>query len=168
MADLVLHPTALSQWYALVSEAAVRCHTRIHEDSESYLVFLLMRFNHELSLAESVLALDFLNAMHEPNYQKRKDILRNVGDKSLLFCGLFPGIADRKSINLSYFMNMGQSAYFSIATLEDTQTSDLFALLGTQFVPMKNVLQSMCELQTPVLPMNVSRSAPIAYSRHLQ
>ena len=44
MKNLILHPTDISQWYALVTEAEVATHQNLTEDTESYLVFLLQRF----------------------------------------------------------------------------------------------------------------------------
>lgn len=92
MKQLILHPTDISQWHALVNEAQAATRLILNENTESYLVFLLMRFSQGTKLIESVVALDFLESMRKPR-QLQVELLRDVGDKSLLFCGLFPGIA---------------------------------------------------------------------------
>jgi len=45
MSQLILYPTETAQWHALVNEAQVSTRLMLNEDTESYLVFLLMRFS---------------------------------------------------------------------------------------------------------------------------
>ena len=45
MKSLILHPTDIAQWYALVNEAQVASQLNLTENTESYLVFLLQRFS---------------------------------------------------------------------------------------------------------------------------
>ena len=45
MNKLILHPTDISQWHALVNEAQAATRLILNENTESYLVFLLMRFS---------------------------------------------------------------------------------------------------------------------------
>lgn len=142
MNQLILHPTDISQWYALVNEAQVATSHLLNESTESYLVFLLMRFSQGPKLIESVVALDFLESMHKPR-KLRADVLRDVGDKSLLFCGLFPGLAERRRVSLSYFSDMGQAAYLTVSELQDDQTADLYLQLSVEFLTLQQVLQAM-------------------------
>jgi len=142
MKELILHPTEISQWHALVNEAQAATSLVLDENTESYLVFLLMRFAQGPKLIESVLALDFLESM-QALPQRRIELLRDVGDKSLLFCGLFPGIAEKRHLNLSYFIDMGQTAYLTVSEMEDYQTADLFLQLSTKFLNLQQVLQAM-------------------------
>jgi len=142
MNNLILHPTETSQWYALVNEAQATTRLVLNENTESYLVFLLMRFSQGPKLMESVIALDFLQSMNASG-QRQVDLLRDVGDKSLLFCGLFPGIAERRQLSLSYFSDMGQSAYLTVGELQEKQSGDLYLQLSAQFVTMQNILQAM-------------------------
>ncbi|MFW2572511.1 hypothetical protein, partial [Legionella sp. 29fVS95] len=117
MKPLILHPTELSQWHALVNEAQASTSLVLNENTESYLVFLLMRFSQGTKLIESVIALDFLESMNNPR-RRQLELLRDVGDKSLLFCGLFPGIAERRHLSLDYFADMGQAAYLTMGELQ--------------------------------------------------
>jgi hypothetical protein len=142
MKPLILHPTELSQWYALVNEAQVSTSLVLNETTESYLVFLLMRFSQGSKLIESVIALDFLESINRPRRQQL-ELLRDVGDKSLLFCGLFPGIAERRRLSLDYFADMGQAAYLTIGELYDSQSSDLYLQLSAQFLRLQRVLRAM-------------------------
>jgi hypothetical protein len=142
MKPLILHPTETSQWQALVNEAQASTCLVLNEELESYLVFLLMRFSQRARLMESILALDFLNAMHK-NRSLQLEALRDVGDKSLLFCGLFPNIANRRRISLDYLKNLGQTAYLTIGELHEDKTASLYFELSAQFIHLKDILQAM-------------------------
>lgn len=142
MHKLILHPTDISQWHALVNEAQAATRLVLNENTESYLVFLLMRFSQGTKLIESVVALDFLESIHKPRPMQTQ-FLRDVGDKSLLFCGLFPGIAKRRHVSLNYFSEMGQAAYLSVSELEEKSTADLYIQLSEQFIALQQILQAM-------------------------
>ncbi|KTD76318.1 hypothetical protein [Legionella waltersii] len=142
MEQLILHPTDISQWHALVNEAQASTRLVLNENTESYLVFLLMRFSQGTKLIESVVALDFLESMHKPR-QLQVELLRDVGDKSLLFCGLFPGMARRRHVSLSYFSDMGQAAYLTVGEMHDRKMADLYFQLSAQFVTLQQILQAM-------------------------
>ncbi len=157
MKKLVLNPTDMSQWYALVNEAQASTQLLLNENTESYLVFLLMRFAQTAKLLESVIALDFLQSMHVGG-KRQIELLRDVGDKSLLFCGLFPGMASKRHVRLDYFSDMGQAAYLTIGELQERESGDLFFQLSEQFIKMQQILQAMraervaeVELDNPII-----------------
>lgn len=142
MRQLILHPTDISQWHALVNEAQAATQLILSENTESYLVFLLMRFSQGPKLIESIVALDFLESMHRPR-TLQMELLRDVGDKSLLFCGLFPGIAKRRHVSLEYFSEMGQAAYLTVGELEGKHSENIYFQLSEQFLILKQILQAM-------------------------
>ena len=142
MKTLILHPTDTSQWHALVYEAQAATQLILTENTESYLVFLLMRFSQTTHLMESVISMDFLESMNLSGRQ-RVDKLQDVGDKSLLLCGLFPGIAKKRCVGLSYFSGMGQAAYLTVSELQDRELADLYLQLSNQFTTMQQILQAM-------------------------
>ena len=88
------------------------------------------------------MGLDFLEAMRWSG-SRQIELLREVGDKSLLFCGLFPGMAAKRHVRLEYFSNLGQAAYLSASELDISQTSRLYSELSTQFLTMQHILQAM-------------------------
>ncbi|KTD31561.1 MULTISPECIES: hypothetical protein [Legionella] len=141
MRKLILHPTEISQWHALVNEAQASTHLLLNESTESYLVFLLMRFSQGSKLIESVIALDFLESLHSPR-RRQAEVLRDVGDKSLLFCGLFPGMAEKRHVSLEYFVDMGQAAYLTVGELYESQ-SRLYFQLSEQFLNLQQILRAM-------------------------
>lgn len=142
MNKLILHPTDISQWHALVNEAQAATRLVLNENTESYLVFLLMRFSQGPKLIESIVALDFLDSMRKSRVQQI-ELLRDVGDKSLLFCGLFPGMAEKRHVSLNYFSDMGQAAYLTVGELNQSGTADLYFQLSAQFIQLQQILQAM-------------------------
>ncbi|MCC5791348.1 MAG: hypothetical protein JJT82_01890 [Legionellaceae bacterium] len=142
MKKIILHPTEISQWHALLNEAQAATQIILQENTESYLVFLLMRFNQGAHLIESIIALDYLGATHRPHKQQLHQ-LQEVGDKSLLFCGLFPGMATKRRVNLDYYVNMGQSAYLTISEHHAQESAHLYYQLGQQFKALSSVLNAM-------------------------
>lgn len=142
MRKFILHPTELCQWHALVNEAQSITQLILNENTESYLVFLLMRYTQGPKLIESIIALDFLQSMHTTKH-RQIDLLRDVGDKSLLFCGLFPGMAKKRQVSLNYFTDMGQAAYLSVSELHEKTLSGLYLELSDQFMSMQQILQAM-------------------------
>lgn len=72
--------------------------------------------------------------------------MRDVGDKSLLFCGLFPGMAEKRHVSLSYFSNMGKAAYLTVGELQENQSAELYFQLSYEFSTLQQILQAMrCE-----------------------
>lgn len=142
MKRLILHPTDTSQWHALVNEAQASTRLVLNENTESYLVFLLMRFSQTTQLVESVVAVDFLHSMHATG-RKQVELLKDVGDKSLLLCGLFPGIATKHHVSIDYFTDMGQAAYLTAGELQTQGLADLYVQLSNQFIAMQKILQAM-------------------------
>lgn len=142
MKQLILHPTDTSQWHALVNEAQASTRLVLNENTESYLVFLLMRFSQTTRLMESVIALDFLNSMQKTG-SRQVELLRDVGDKSLLLAGLFPGMANKHHVKLDYFISMGQAAYLSVSELQEKALAELYFQLSEQFISLQQILQAM-------------------------
>ncbi len=144
---LILQPTSIAQWHALVSEAEVQVQTPLTEEVESYLVFLLMRFANRPEMSNSVLAKEFLHGLHQVG-EIRHDILRDLGDKCLLFSGFFPEQAKAKHVSDSYFMDLGQSAYAILADAFNI-TAALYEALARAFAKLIAILKAMRQLTAP-------------------
>lgn len=145
MSHLILQPTITAQWQTLVKEAESNSHLVLSEELESYLVFLLVRFTIKPEIAKSVLGLDFLHCAHATGQQKH-DELRDVGDKCLLIAGLFPGRAQRRRVHISYFVELGQSAYTVLGNMSKQKLAELYQSLGEGFVSLMDTLHGVREL----------------------
>lgn len=153
MKSLILHPTEICQWHALVNEAQVNSQRLLSLDMESYLVFLLMRFSHGPELIESVLGLDFLDAMSSAGINQIERF-KEVGDKSLLFSGLFPGLARKRHVSLGYFSQIGQTAYLAVSERYDDKNAELYSQLSHQFLSLQKVLQAVRNHPFPLLDIS--------------
>jgi hypothetical protein len=152
MRSLILHSTMTAQWHALILEAQQACSIQLKEDLEAYLVFLLMRFTGEPSLASSVLGMDFLQSLHQSEHHLQYHQLKDVGDKCLLFAGLFPGRAIKKRVKLSYYVKLGQTAYSTLSHCLSMQ-EELFIKLCLEFPNLMDVLQSMRETSSSAVDL---------------
>lgn len=144
---IVTNSTATTQWKSLVLEASQHRSITLTEELESYLVFLLMRFTEAPQIAHKVLGLEFLESLNRFG-STRSLALRDVGDQCLLVSGLFPERARRRRVRVGYFVEIGRTAYSSLATYD--VKNELFATLAQQFVPLMDILQAMREVDTHV------------------
>lgn len=135
--SLVLHPSEISQWYTLVTEAESSCFLNLNQEVESYLVFLLIRFTKEPSIVDSILAIDFLKSL-DALKKHQYDAIRDVGDKCLLISGLFPYRAKRFQLSTDYFMNLGRSAYGALSF-----SQNVYTLLSDNFASLTDVMHAM-------------------------
>ena len=148
---IVLYPTSVAHWHALLTEAQVASSRFLGEELESYLVFMLMRYTNSPEMANKVFAEDYLRAHLQQRDSCRKEILRGVGDQCLIYAGLFPERAERKRVSSEYFVDLGQGAYHSLSELELSSVAELFFALAKQFPMLTEVLLATREvsLHTP-------------------
>ena len=139
MSRLYLQPTTMAHWHALVNEAEIHCAMELTEDLESYLVFLLMRFSERPEMVKSVMALEFLEGMNAVGSRKH-ELLKEVGDKCLLYTGLFPEQIKRRRLRSSYYIDLGQNAYYALSSLSNTDLAGLYSALTEGFLAMRQVL----------------------------
>lgn len=142
MAELILEPTPLAQWQTLVHEAQSACDRHLDETLESYLVFLLMRFADKPHCTARIMAADYLNSQTLPAEQ-RADKLREVGDHCLLFSGLFPQLAERRLVRISYFVNIGRASYRQLSDGLDRGWLSVYSHLSEAFIVLVDILHAM-------------------------
>jgi hypothetical protein len=134
----------VAQWQKLVSEAEAHNGVALDEELESYLVFTLMRFSQRPEMAARIMALDYLEAMHQAGSLSHVQ-LRDVGDQCLLLAGLFPHRAKRRRVKVSYYVDLGRSAYQHLAHSLANMTT-LYTHLATKFVEAMDTLQAIRQL----------------------
>lgn len=139
LAMQVLHnSTTTALWHDIIREAETQCNIQLKEELQSYLVFLMMRYTSRPDIANHVVAIDFLSGLGYKLSQKQQ-ALQEVGDKCLIYSGLFPKRAQKRLVQLSYFVNLGQSSYANVSRIHN----DLYARLAMQFVSLMDVLQAL-------------------------
>ena len=142
MPKRILTSNSTSQWHTLVTEAQQASGIHLDEELESYLVFLLMRYTDRPDMAASILAIDYLEGANSLG-QIRQDRMRDVGDQCLLYSGLFPERAERRRVRVSYYVDLGRSAYQTAADAAQQALGQLFTTLANQFVMVMDTLQAM-------------------------
>jgi len=142
MTQIIVESGNTAQWQKLVHEAEALCEYQLDEELESYLVFLLIRFLDKADFTSRIMALDYLNSLVETG-KLRESKLREVGDHCLLFSGLFPKIAEKRRIKVSYYVSLGQSAYNDLATTCQLKLGDLYYQLANSFVKLMDILQTI-------------------------
>lgn len=135
-------------WQDLVKHAEDRCAITLQEELEAYLVTLLSRYTNRPEVAKQIFATAFLEALSLSESQRHVS-LQHVGDQCLLFAGLFPRVAQKRLVRVSYFVDLGRSAYAAISN----KTNDIYDLLALQFVVLMDVLQSLREPPHPLMPI---------------
>jgi hypothetical protein len=145
MAQLILEPTPQAQWQALVHEAQTACHHQLDETLESYLVFLLMRFADKPQCTTRIMAEEYLGSQLFQGEQ-RAERLRDVGDHCLLFSGLFPQLAERRLVRISYYVTLGRSSYQQLSAVLDRGWSSVYHHLSEAFIVLMDILHAMREL----------------------
>ena len=66
-----------------------------------------------------------------------------MGDSCLLFSGLFPKIAEKRSVSIGYYVGIGQSAYQHLAESCRAQLRKMFHEIAGAFVRLMDVLQAI-------------------------
>jgi hypothetical protein len=135
---LMTNRTPILLWQDLVRHGEAVCCVTLQKEEEAYLVTLLSGYANKPEMVKLIIAKEFMEGMQSQGAQ-RILALRKVGDQCLLFSGLFPQIATKKHVKIGYFVDMGQSAYASLAKTTD----DLYNSLATHFVVLMDVLQSI-------------------------
>jgi hypothetical protein len=145
---LVTKETTLALWHDVIQYAEGRCEITLSEELEIYLISLLARYMDRPDLAQQIFATTFLESMQKQEKQRSLS-LQHIGDQCLLFAGLFPQSAARKQVKVSYFVEIGRSAYANISQ----SANDLYWSLALQFVAMMDVLQSI-RSESDLLPLD--------------
>jgi len=142
MANLFVERQATAQWQELVREAESFTGVTLDEELESYLVFLLMRYTGKPELAAKVMALDYLQGAQSVGSERREK-MRDVGDQCLLYSGLFPKRAEKRRVRVSYYVEIGRTAYQNVAETTQAAMADMFSNLAESFVSLMDTLQAM-------------------------
>lgn len=140
---LRLSPTATEQWQVLVRDAARGARRRLGPEVEGYLVRLLVRVASRPELIPRVPPATLAKSRVREDW--RSDRLRDVGDQCLLFAGLFPDQAARPQLPMSYFVNLGCSAYQLLGGAPGRRGA-LYRALAHRFSAVTDVLRALRSL----------------------
>ena len=146
-------------WQSLVHEAGERLHAPLDESRESYLVFVLLRYQRDDTLLARTQALEWLAAQSQWG-SARADALRDVGDRCLLIAGLYPGLAERRRVGIDYFIDLGSGAYLEVAQASRNAYASLFEQLARSYRELVRTLQALRATPALALPASCPLSLP--------
>ena len=140
--NLILEPTATAQWQKLLKQAEDKAQCQLDEDLESYLIFTLMRFTQQPELASKVMAPEYLRSQGLTGQAKQQQ-LRDVGDQCLILSGLFPQLAEKRLVRVSYYVDLGRSAYEHLSQILNRAFAELYLHLSASFVQLTDILHNI-------------------------
>lgn len=75
----------------------------------------------------------------------RRTQLQSLGDFSLFVSGFFPGSFPRRTVDVDYYVSMGEYAYGSLSRRERDAIGEVFGELSRKFVAFTDVLSDVSE-----------------------
>lgn len=133
----------------LVDAALARQHVQAGEFTAYYLVNLLCRFvrpDARVGASDHGQPLAFrLKRALESGGSEQRAHLRDLGDVSLFTSGFFSDSLQRHSIDVDYYVSMGEYAYGSLGRNDEDAFADVFAELARRFVGYMDVLAEISE-----------------------
>lgn len=105
-------------FYEMVVEAQERQRLKLTENVEFYIVNLLCGYLRasDSEETEDCLALILKKALESPRIEKIA-LYKKLADTALYFSGFFQEYFNRKSFDIKYYVNMGESAYNELSNL---------------------------------------------------
>ncbi len=148
MAEAIVRNETPSEYFReLVESALHHQHLAAHNLTAFYLVNLLTGFMH-VDRAEpdedEPLAIRFAKALQDGGIRQR-DGLRQVGDRSLFISGFFADSLNRRPVDIDYYIQLGGSAYGSLARQGDMTFGEVFTELSEKFPAFVDVLCEVSE-----------------------
>ncbi len=135
-----------------VVKAATKLSLELASHAEYYLVNLLHEFRRTEQLFEAIgdtledvpLAMILERAIHGEDLPTRIRLFKQLGDRALFVSGCFPERTQR-SVNIQYYMQMGQGAYDSLSSLFPTKDAfaEVFTELSQKFPACVEVLSEV-------------------------
>lgn len=137
--DCLIQPTSsLEDFFSKrLACAAERNNLDGNDDTLWYLTQLLCNYSHTSRFLDNngtraaltPLAEYYRMALESPTKHERRLQLQRLGDVAIVVAGLFAGALNRKTVNVRYYMSMGEAAYGTLAG-ETSQSSRDRALQG--------------------------------------
>jgi hypothetical protein len=146
---LLREQTPAEYFKELVDASLARQHVQTGEFTSYYLVNLLCQFVRPGARAGAEdagqpLALRLKRALESGGAEQRAR-LRELGDFSLFTSGFFSDSLQRRSVDVDYYVSMGEYAYGSLSRHDEDAFSDVFADLARRFVGYVDVLADISE-----------------------
>ena len=97
--------------------------------------------------ADQPLAIRLAKALQAGGTEGRSR-LRSLGDFSLFVTGFFSDSLNRRTVDVDYYVSMGEYAYGSLGRSDADTFAEVFSELATRFVGFSDVLAEVSERST--------------------
>ena len=133
----------------LVDEALARQRIQAGDLTTYYLVNLLCQFVRleRIPDTDQPLAIRLARALQTGGVEQRTR-LRSLGDFSLFVTGFFADSLNRRTVDVDYYVSMGEYAYGSLGRSDADTFAQVFSELATRFVGFADVLAEVSERST--------------------
>lgn len=138
---------AIGLFRSLLDDSLKRLRLEISLPVQSYigeLFFLYIKSDHIFEINQKsgrrtlkTFAETYFKA-NQSSLQTRNYLLKQIADRSLYLGGFFRESLNQKSINLDYYLDIGQSAYEGLA--ESHPLSDIYQELSDRFIDLTDVM----------------------------
>lgn len=132
----------------LVDSALARQHIQAGDLTAYYLVNLLCQFVRPEARAADLdaepLAIRLTRALQTGGSEQRAR-LRSLGDFSLFMSGFFSDSLRRRTVDVDYYVSMGEYAYGSLSRRDEDAFAEVFGELARKFVGYMDVLADISE-----------------------
>lgn len=143
---IVREGTAAEYFKELVDASLAHQRVRAGDLTAYYLVNLLCQYVRLEAAGESDVPLAFrLAKALETGGVEQRARLRSLGDFSLFVTGFFSDSLNRRTVDVDYYVSMGEYAYGSLSQRDQDAFSEVFADLATRFVGFADVLAEVSE-----------------------
>lgn len=135
-------------FYGLIRSAVDNQKAQVSPTAIQYVTDVLVQFSETARLFAQqgvrvpVMA-DMLSDALEADFYRRIAILRQMGDTSLMVTGYFPEVLSRRSVDLSYYRQMGEIAYYHLGSM--TEEESIFEELSHQFQDLSRLINEVAE-----------------------
>jgi hypothetical protein len=146
----LVHEQAPAEYFKeLVDAALARQRVEAGDLTSYYLVNLLCQYvrpdaRRGQSLDEEPLAIQLTRALQTGGSEQRLR-LRSLGDFSLFMSGFFSDSFRRRTVDVDYYVSMGEYAYGSLSRRDEDAFAEVFGELARRFVDYMDVLADVSE-----------------------
>ena len=152
MTAILSNAAPLELWTDLVRDAENAVGAQLDEELESYLVFLLIAHTRDVHLHGNAVAFDYLLA-RAAGGARRKEELRQVGDRCLLLAGFYPEQAERRMVTVDYFLALGSHAYDELSVALRAGLAELFRRLARAYARLARITLEVRRQMRDIAPL---------------
>jgi hypothetical protein len=127
-------------WANHLDQASRIANVELSPVASAYIATILNQHMIDMTWSHTPIGMNWLEPTHseyECLHQQRR-----IGNQCVVVCGIFPEIATHFNTTVTHYISIGQSAYYFIATQEETPLEDqaLFGELSDKFIDITQVL----------------------------